>query len=155
MRIIDADASKKTYTADLFDTEEDFERVNDIFDYAPTVDAEVVVRCRNCEYYKNHPNGLCYLHTEPKANRQGYSGEAVCVEPDDFAVMGCRRRRRAQMSDTLARLLAALWQIVRVAAVAGILVCEMAVISWLFLMAIDGREAVEEKIKQLKERKKK
>ena len=59
------------------------------------------------------------------------------------------------MSDTLARLLAALWQIIRVAAVAGILVCEMAVISWLFLMAIDGREAVEEKIKKLKERKRK
>ena len=53
------------------------------------------------------------------------------------------------MSDTLARLLEALWQIIRVAAVAGILVCEMAVISWLFLAAI------EEKIKQLKERKRK
>lgn len=59
------------------------------------------------------------------------------------------------MSDTLARPLAALWQIIRVVAVAGILVCEMAVISWLFLAAIDGREAVEEKIEQLKERKKK
>lgn len=59
------------------------------------------------------------------------------------------------MSDTLAQLLAALWQIIRVLAVAGILVCEMAVVSWLFLVAIDGREAVEEKIKQLKERKKK
>ena len=65
------------------------------------------------------------------------------------------RRRRERMSDTLARLLAALWQIIRVVAVAGILVCEMAVISWLFLAAIDGREAVEEKIEQLKERKKK
>lgn len=59
------------------------------------------------------------------------------------------------MSDTLAWLLAALWQISRVVAVAGILVCGMAVISWLFLAAIDGREAVEEKIEQLKERKKK
>lgn len=59
------------------------------------------------------------------------------------------------MADTLAWLLAALWQIIRVVAVTGILVCEMAVVSWLFLVAIDGREAVEEKIKQLKERKKK
>jgi len=33
-----------------------------------------VTRCRNCAYYKNHPNGLCYLHTEPKANERGYSG---------------------------------------------------------------------------------
>ena len=59
------------------------------------------------------------------------------------------------MSDTLARLLAALWQIIRVVAAAGILVCGMTVISWLFLAAIDGREAVKEKIEQLKERKKK
>lgn len=59
------------------------------------------------------------------------------------------------MSDTLARVLAALWQIIRVVAVAGILICAMAVTSWLFLVAIDGREAVEEKIKQLKERKRK
>ena len=50
MRLIDADVTKRTYTADLFDTEEDFERVNDIFDYAPTVDTEVVVRCKDCRY---------------------------------------------------------------------------------------------------------
>lgn len=59
------------------------------------------------------------------------------------------------MSDTLVRLLEALWQIILVAAVTGVLVCGMAVISWLFLAAIDGMESVEEKIKQLKERKKK
>lgn len=28
---------------------------------------------------------------EPKANRQGYSGEAVCVEPDDFCSYGLRK----------------------------------------------------------------
>lgn len=50
MRLIDADTAKRTYTADLFDTEEDFERVNDIFDYAPTIDAAPVVRCRDCKY---------------------------------------------------------------------------------------------------------
>lgn len=50
MRMIDADTAKQTYTADLFDTEEDFERVNDIFDYAPTVDAVVVTRCENCAF---------------------------------------------------------------------------------------------------------
>lgn len=48
MRLIDADTAKQTYTADLFDTEEDFERVNDIFDYAPTVEAVVVTRCKDC-----------------------------------------------------------------------------------------------------------
>lgn len=58
---------------------------------APTVDAVVVTRCKDCKYYRNHPNGLCYLHTEPKANGRGYSGEAVCVEPDDFCSYGERR----------------------------------------------------------------
>lgn len=91
MRLIDADNAKRTYTRDMFDTEEDFERVNDVLDYAPTVDAVVVTRCRNCEHYKNHPNGLCYLHTEPKANKQGYSGEAVCVEQNDFCSYGVQK----------------------------------------------------------------
>ena len=49
---------------------------------------EVVTRCKDCKYYRNHPNGLCYLHTEPKENKRGYSGEPVCVEPDDFCSYG-------------------------------------------------------------------
>ena len=51
MRLIDADNAKRTYTRDMFDTEEDFERVNDVLDYAPTVDAVVVTRCKNCIYF--------------------------------------------------------------------------------------------------------
>ena len=50
MRLIDADDAKRTYTSDMFDTEEDFERVNDVLDYAPTVDAVVVTRCKDCKY---------------------------------------------------------------------------------------------------------
>lgn len=46
MRLIDADDAKRTYTSDMFDTEEDFERVNDVLDYAPTVDAVPVVHAR-------------------------------------------------------------------------------------------------------------
>lgn len=42
----------------------------------------------DCAHYRNHPNGLCYLHTEPKENERGYSGEPVCVEPDDFCSYG-------------------------------------------------------------------
>lgn len=57
----------------------------------PAADVVPVVRCRDCEYYKNHPNGLCYLHTEPKENERGYSGEAVCVEPDDFCSYGVQK----------------------------------------------------------------
>ena len=43
-------------------------------------DVAVVVRCKGCKHYRNHPNGLCYLHTEPKETARGYSGDAVCKE---------------------------------------------------------------------------
>ena len=50
-----------------------------------------VVRCRECKHYRNHPNGLCYAHTEPDDNERGYKGEAVCVEPEDFCSYGERK----------------------------------------------------------------
>lgn len=56
---------------------------------APTVDVVEVVRCKDCKYYRNHPNGLCYAHTEPYGT--GYKGEAICVEPDDFCSYGERK----------------------------------------------------------------
>lgn len=59
-----------------------------LIEKAPTVDAVAVTRCKDCKYYRNHPNGLCYLHTEPKENARGYAGDAVCVEPDDFCSYG-------------------------------------------------------------------
>lgn len=55
-------------------------------------DVAPVVRCKGCKHYRNYPNGLCYLHTEPKTNARGYSGEAVCVEPDDFCSYGERKK---------------------------------------------------------------
>lgn len=55
------------------------------------VDFVEVVRCKACKHYRNHPNGLCYLNTEPCDNKQGYKGEAVCVEPDDFCSYGERK----------------------------------------------------------------
>lgn len=57
-------------------------------------DVVPVVRCKDCKYYRNYPNGLCYIHTEPKTNARGYSGEAVCVEPDDFCSYGERREAK-------------------------------------------------------------
>ena len=68
--------------------------IETVLEYAeqlPTVDAEAVVRCKDCKHYRNHPNGLCYLHTEPKENERGYSGVAVCVEPDDFCSYGVKK----------------------------------------------------------------
>ena len=59
-----------------------------LIEKAPTVDAVVETRCKDCAHYRNHQNGLCYLHTEPKENERGYSGEPVCVEPDDFCSYG-------------------------------------------------------------------
>lgn len=77
MRLIDADAAKRTYTTDLFDTEEDFERVNDIFDYAPIVDAEVVVRCKECKWTGG--DFVCYR------------GVMVQHKPEDFFSYGERK----------------------------------------------------------------
>ena len=65
--------------------------IQDIINSIPAADVAPVVRCKDCKYYRNHPNGLCYLHTEPKENERGYSGEAICVEPDDFCSYGERR----------------------------------------------------------------
>lgn len=57
-------------------------------EYTPAADVAPVVRCKDCKHYRNYQNGLCYLHTEPKTNARGYSGDAVCVEPDDFCSYG-------------------------------------------------------------------
>ena len=83
MRLIDRDAIhwRPDENWELYATAADIRAI-------PIVDAVVVTRCKDCKYYRNHPNGLCYLHTEPKANARGYSGEAVCVEPDDFCSYG-------------------------------------------------------------------
>lgn len=77
MRLIDADAAKRTYTKDMFDTEEDFERVNDVLNYAPTVDAVSVVRCKDCIY---SIEGRCFSRTSFL--------NAPAVEPDNFCSWG-------------------------------------------------------------------
>lgn len=89
MRLIDAD---KLERQEYWGNERCFDYVDaEDIDNAPTVDAVPVVRCEDCKHYRNYPNGLCYLHTEPKSNARGYSGEAVCVEPDDFCSYGERK----------------------------------------------------------------
>lgn len=77
MRLIDADDAKRTYTKDMFDTEEDFERVNDVLNYAPTVDAVSVVRCKDCIY---SIEGRCFSRTSFL--------NAPAVEPDNFCSWG-------------------------------------------------------------------
>lgn len=58
----------------------------------PAADVVPVVRCKECKHYQNHPNGLCYLHTEPYGD--GYKGDAVCVEPNGFCSYGKRKENR-------------------------------------------------------------
>lgn len=85
MRMIDADTAKQTYTADLFDTEEDFERVNDIFDYAPTVEAVVVVRCKDCAHYDM---GVCLkIYSDGNVHPEAWQERKT----DDFCSYGERR----------------------------------------------------------------
>lgn len=103
MRLIDADEALRLFGEEYEKTKElihngetqldnlseGFTEAYHIIKYVlPAVDAAPVTRCKDCKHYRNHPNGLCYLHTEPKANARGYSGDAVCVEPDDFCSYG-------------------------------------------------------------------
>lgn len=83
MRLIDVDTAKRLYTATLFDTEDDFNRVNDIFDYAPTIDAVVVTRCKDCQYLAG-----------ALPNDKGFLICPACgmdILPDDFCSYGERK----------------------------------------------------------------
>lgn len=116
MRLIDADALKKAIPETTVDASTKYrycitferEDVLATIDAAPTVEIdrptrsqfnrmavqlgyETVVHCKDCKHYRNHPNGLCYMHTEPYENKKGFKGEAVCVEPDDFCGYGERK----------------------------------------------------------------
>lgn len=92
MRLIDAEELECLFNKQIERGATDaFDAFDDALQDTPTVDAEVVVRCKDCKHYRNYPNGLCYLHTEQKTNARGYSGEAVCVEPDDFCSYGERK----------------------------------------------------------------
>lgn len=81
MRLIDADDAKRTYTQDMFDTEEDFERCNDVLDYAPTVDAVVVTRCKDCKHRTEYGN----------CGHPRQKGVLPSAYPYDFCSYGDRR----------------------------------------------------------------
>ncbi len=87
MRLIDADDAKRTYTKDMFDTEEDFERVNDVLNYAPTVDAVSVVRCKDCKMW-----GKQNIFEHSDAGRMRRGGYCMCSRftryEDDFCSSG-------------------------------------------------------------------
>ena len=92
MRLIDGDWLWERLNYEPWEHNADRDEIAlPIVNAAPTVDAVPVVRCKDCKHYRNYPNRMCYLHTEPKENEHGYSGEAVFVEPDDFCSYGERR----------------------------------------------------------------
>lgn len=112
MRMIDADAlgigkaKREAFTVPEY--ADGWNAAIDIIDAAPTIEIarptrsqfkrmavqlgyEPVIHCRECKHYRNHPNGLCYAHTEPYDNERGYKGETVCVDPEDFCSYGERK----------------------------------------------------------------
>ena len=84
MRLIDADHAKHTYIQDMFDTEGDFERVNDVLDYAPTVGAVVVTRCKDCVHWDDDPD--TYGTDDGPKGKCMKSFETMCA--DDFCSYG-------------------------------------------------------------------
>ena len=111
-RLIDADAlgigkaKREAFTVPEY--ADGWNAAIDIIDATPTVEIdrptrsqfkrmavqlgyELVIHCRECKHYRNHPNGLCYAHTEPDDNERGYKGETVCVDPEDFCSYGERK----------------------------------------------------------------
>lgn len=73
MRLIDAELLEEQFgisDADILAKEE--------IRYAPTVDAVVVVRCKNCRSYNKPKTGWCEVHLDSE-------------HPDDFCSYGKRK----------------------------------------------------------------
>lgn len=91
MRLIDADTLENQFgvsDADLLSLDE--------IRRAPTVDAEVVVRCKDCKYYKEGrvlaPNKFCFRLNHPtEPGKIGYN-----FADNDFCSRGVRRNEGRQ-----------------------------------------------------------
>lgn len=84
MRLIDANALK-----DLRDKfirgEIHFDDEYDMVDRCPTVDAEVVVRCKDCKHYEM---GVCLkIYSDGNAHPEAWQSR----KPDDFCSYGERK----------------------------------------------------------------
>lgn len=96
MRLIDADALLKIYKnwlPQLIKPEDAGDRNGvetciAVLEYAPTIDAEPVVRCKDCVYYRPEPYGdvmMCYEFAN------GY-----WPHPDDYCSRGKRKEVEVQ-----------------------------------------------------------
>lgn len=86
MRLIDADALENKFGI----SDEDILALDEIR-HAPTVDAEVVVRCKDCKYYRESrvlaPNKFCFRLNHPtEPGKIGYN-----FGDDDFCSHGERK----------------------------------------------------------------
>lgn len=94
-RLIDADALKDWFLHCVVRAESTF--IAERIDKAPTIDAEEVVRCKDCEYYvdeldydgQNTGRKRC---EHPKLDYSGFCDDFwLAPDPDDFCSYGKKR----------------------------------------------------------------
>ena len=90
---VNESTDKSNYRGETLMNYEVADMIEDCIENAPTADVVEVVRCKDCRFCQNLPNGLCYAWTEPYDNERGYKGEVHCVEPDDFCSTGQRKEQ--------------------------------------------------------------
>ena len=84
MRLIDADVLWEwLYNEPWFDNADRDEIALPIVNAIPTVDAEVVVRCKDCKHYEIHKPKVL-----ENCERNGY---IIPMKPDDFCSYGERK----------------------------------------------------------------
>lgn len=85
MRLIDGDALwERLDNEPWFDNADRDEIALPIVDAAPSVDAEVVVRCKDCKYSYADLEGLCCTYGPP----------IDCIVPGDYGCVYGKRRAR-------------------------------------------------------------
>lgn len=88
MRLIDADKMRTELFDAVWMTDNDEHMVEEIVERQPTVDAEPVVRCKECMHYRN---GIC---EQIEYIMDGYyHGTFEEKRPDDFCSYGEKKNR--------------------------------------------------------------
>lgn len=97
MRLIDAEELERLFNAQIEQGATDaFDAFDDALQDALTIDAVLVVRCRDCRYYRESrvlaPNKFCFRLNHPtEPGKIGYN-----FADDDFCSHGVRRNEGGQ-----------------------------------------------------------